>query len=112
MCWKRLSRDVMASAALLTHLVSGVPAAHAQIVYDGTVGPGGALAGPDFVIPQVDGTVIGTNLFHSFSQFNINTGQSATFTGAAGIGNILSRVTGGNVAAACSCWACSTSRAR
>jgi filamentous hemagglutinin family protein len=67
----------------------------AQIVRDGTMGPAGALTGPDFTIPHTDGTLTGNNLFHSFSQFNINTSESATFTGPANVNNVLSRVTGG-----------------
>jgi filamentous hemagglutinin family protein len=35
------------------------------------------------------------NLFHSFSQFNVQTGESATFTGPGSIASISSRVTGG-----------------
>jgi filamentous hemagglutinin family protein len=37
----------------------------------------------------------GPNLFHSFDRFSIGTGDTVTFTGPAGIANILSRVTGG-----------------
>jgi filamentous hemagglutinin family protein len=37
------------------------------------------------------------NLFHSFSQFNIEAGQGAYFANPEGIANIFSRVTGGNV---------------
>ncbi len=36
------------------------------------------------------------NLFHSFSEFNINDGQAAYFVNPAGVENILTRVTGGN----------------
>jgi filamentous hemagglutinin family protein len=38
----------------------------------------------------------GNNLFHSFSEFNVNTGQTATFTGPNSIANIINRVTGQN----------------
>jgi filamentous hemagglutinin family protein len=42
------------------------------------------------------GQIRGSNLFHSFGQFNLFRGESATFTGPNTITNILSRVTGGN----------------
>jgi len=42
------------------------------------------------------GTAVGSNLFHSFSEFNLEAGGGAYFTNPAGIENILSRVTGNN----------------
>lgn len=42
------------------------------------------------------GKQIGGNLFQSFSQFNLNSTQSATFSGPINVHNILSRVTSGN----------------
>ena len=68
--------------------------ASAQITLDGTMGPAGALIGPNYFIDQTVGTLSGTNLFHSLGDFNINTGESATFTGAASIDNVISRVSG------------------
>ncbi len=68
---------------------------HAQIVTDGTLGPAMTLSGPNMVIPQDLGTLAGQNLFHSFRTFGIPMGESATFTGADGIANVISRVTGG-----------------
>ncbi|GGA34189.1 hypothetical protein CYANOKiyG1_51470 [Okeania sp. KiyG1] len=38
----------------------------------------------------------GTNLFHSFDQFNLNSGQTANFLTTPDTRNILGRVTGGN----------------
>jgi filamentous hemagglutinin family protein len=76
-------------------LLCGSAAWAGQVVRDGTVGPGGALPGPAFVIPDTDGQTRGGNLFHSFSQFSLSEGESATFTGAESIQNVIARVTGG-----------------
>jgi filamentous hemagglutinin family protein len=66
----------------------------AEVTLDGTLGPAVSLTGPNFVIPNTVGQTVGTNLFHSFGLFNINTGESATFTGPSSIENVLGRVTG------------------
>ncbi len=42
------------------------------------------------------GKTVGNNLFHSFSQFDVAQGETATFSGPKNIQNILTRVTGGN----------------
>lgn len=68
----------------------------AQIVLDGTLGPAGPLAGPDYVIGAELGQRFGGQLFHSFRDFSLNSGESATFTGPNGIGSVIARVTGGN----------------
>lgn len=77
----------------------------AEVVTDGTLGGSKGPVGPG-TIPGVGNTTYhitdalgkqaGQNLFHSFSSFNVGTGESATFTGPGGIQNIVSRVTGGN----------------
>lgn len=68
----------------------------AQIVTDGSVGAARQLNGPDFMIPDSLGSQRGSNLFHSFSQFGIGSGESATFTSsyAGETQNIISRITG------------------
>jgi len=86
---------------LFTVLLLGATApATAQIAGDGT------LPVPTRVTPTssvdfniTDGTQMGGNLFHSFSQFSVPTLGSAVFntTQYNGIRNILSRVTGGSV---------------
>lgn len=70
--------------------------ADAQIATDGTLGSAGALAGPNFAITADLGRQLGANLFHSFSTFNLASGQSATFSGPGNVANIISRVTGGS----------------
>ena len=66
----------------------------AQIVLDGTLGRAGALSGPAYQITADLGRQVGPNLFHSFGQFNLVQGESATFSGPNSVQNILARVTG------------------
>ena len=54
---------------------------------------GGTLTG-DMIISQDMGLTQGTNLLHTFLTFNVNAGESATFTGSNDISNIIARVTG------------------
>ncbi len=65
---------------------------------DGTLGNAGQLSlpGPDYDISAEYGQQAGSNLFHSFQQFNIHKDESATFTGPDSVQNIISRVTGGS----------------
>lgn len=67
----------------------------AEVTLDGTMGTSGALAGPQYQIPAAVGQQQGSNLFHSFSTFNINAEELARFSGPADVQNIISRVTGG-----------------
>jgi len=68
----------------------------AEITLDGTLGQSGALTGPDYLIEANLGQKHGSNLFHSFQYFNLQSHESATFTGPNNINNVISRVTGGN----------------
>lgn len=70
---------------------------HAQITLDGTVGPKGNLQGSNYTIGADVGRQVDSNLFHSFGEFNVHTGESATFTGPNTIQNVIGRVTGGQV---------------
>ncbi len=71
------------------------PAALGQIVRDGTGGPAVRLHGPDYLIPASSGTTVGSNLFHSFSVFNLAGGETARFTGPWSVSNVFARITGG-----------------
>ncbi|MFZ6873503.1 filamentous hemagglutinin N-terminal domain-containing protein [Undibacterium sp. Di27W] len=62
---------------------------------DGTVGAVQNLSG-NFVIPQSLGTTKGGNLFHSFKNFSIESGESANFTTTTALQNVIARVTGGS----------------
>ncbi|MCP4702754.1 MAG: filamentous hemagglutinin N-terminal domain-containing protein, partial [Gammaproteobacteria bacterium] len=70
--------------------------AYAEVITDGTLGKEArALAGPDYAIKADLGVRHGGNLFHSFRDFNLHSGESAVFSGPASINNVLARVTGG-----------------
>lgn len=68
---------------------------YSEVTLDGSMGTAGALPGPDFQITEALGQRAGSNLFHSFGQFNLNNTESATFSGSPDIQNVISRVTGG-----------------
>ena len=77
-------------------LLSVLPAlSQGQIILDGSLGPRGTLAAPSYRIGADLGQSHGGNLYHSFGQFNVQTGESASFTGPNTIANIVSRVTAG-----------------
>ena len=73
-----------------------LPNANADVTFDGTLGPGGTLDGSMMEITADRGQMAGNNLFHSFSEFNVNTGQTANFSGPDNVQNIFGRVTGSN----------------
>ena len=63
-------------------------ASHAEAVFTGT----GAVISGDMVVDASRGVTRGTNLFHSFSVFNVLAGESAVFSGPGGIRNVISNV--------------------
>jgi filamentous hemagglutinin family protein len=79
-----------------------INAASAQVIPDGTLGAESSTVTPDIIkgIPsdRIDGGATrGTNLFHSFGEFNVGVGSGAYFSNPSGIENIISRVTGSNL---------------
>jgi filamentous hemagglutinin family protein len=74
----------------------------AQIIPDATLGnenstvtPGAMVRGGEADL--IDGGAIrGSNLFHSFQEFNVGEGQRVYFANPDGINSILSRITGSN----------------
>lgn len=90
------ARRSVAGGLWLLLVAAGLETSPAQIVLDGKFGTSGALTGPNFSITPGMGAARGNNLFHSFAQFDLKTGDIAAFTGPANIQNILTRVTGGN----------------
>jgi filamentous hemagglutinin family protein len=67
------------------------------VVLDGSFGASGALPGPNYIITAAMGRQLGSNLFQSFSEFNLTSSESATFTGPSNVQNIIARVTGGDL---------------
>jgi filamentous hemagglutinin family protein len=80
----------------LSLLVTTIPVFAEGIATDGSVGALQNLTGTAIAIPQELGKTVGNNLFHSFSDFNINTGQTVTFKGSDSLQNVISRVSGNN----------------
>jgi len=74
-----------------------------RLLYAGT---GGGLAADPSLGTRVSrtgqvhdiagGSRVGDNLFHSFSEFNVETGETANFQGNAALANIIGRVSGAN----------------
>ncbi|MBD2462725.1 filamentous hemagglutinin N-terminal domain-containing protein [Oscillatoria sp. FACHB-1407] len=90
--WQQSMMGVLAVAGVV---ISWGDYALAQVTLDGSLGATTPLTAPDYRIPQAVGRTAGANLFHSFRQFNIGSGQSVVFESDATIRNILARVTGG-----------------
>ena len=67
----------------------------AQVTSDGTVNTQVTQSGN--VAEITGGETRGGNLFHSFQDFSVDTGNEASFNNADDISNIFSRVTGGNI---------------
>jgi filamentous hemagglutinin family protein len=106
-CWSILARLFLFAGGLAIPTVSYAntfphTTTLAQITPDTTLGTEGSVITPnvnikDAAADQVDGGAIrGSNLFHSFREFNIQDGQRVYFSNPAEINNILGRVTGNN----------------
>ena len=76
---------------LVPVLFAAAGATRAEAVFTGS---GDKIEG-NMAVDASRGVTRGTNLFHSFSVFNVLTGESAVFAGPNGIRNVISRVTGG-----------------
>ncbi|MDJ0680361.1 MAG: filamentous hemagglutinin N-terminal domain-containing protein [Xenococcaceae cyanobacterium MO_167.B52] len=75
----------------------------AQLIPDKTLGNDNSIVTPNATIKDLPASLIeggaerGTNLFHSFSEFNIGDLERVYFANPTGIERIFSRVTGNNL---------------
>ena len=69
----------------------------AQLIPDNSLGGENSLVTPEALRDLIEGGARrGDNLFHSFTEFNVNKGQNVFFANPDEVLNILTRVTGGN----------------
>jgi large exoprotein involved in heme utilization and adhesion len=92
-----IATGLLATGIFLPAILLWSRCANAQVTSDGTTNTIVNPSGNNFNI--LNGIDKGNNLFHSFSNFSLPTGSSATFdlTNTPNITTIFSRVTGGNV---------------
>ena len=90
------------SCLVLGGTVLTTDSASAQLIPDATLGNESSVVTPNVDINSLasdridSGATRGTNLFHSFGQFNVGEGRGVYFSNPTGIERILTRVTGGN----------------
>ena len=83
------------SVCTIGYLCSNIDAAIAQVTPDNTLNTRVNQNGN--VAEITGGETRGSNLFHSFQDFSVPTGNTADFINGTDISNIFSRVTGGNI---------------
>lgn len=95
---------------LLLLVLPGVASGLGGVSTDGTLGGNGYLGQPQVIsgvgtdhqvitVPAAAGSLSGTNLFHSFGDFNIGRGQTVVFEDVQKnfVDNVIARVTGGSL---------------
>ncbi len=92
---KALFLPLQLSFCTFGYLYASVSITQAQVTSDGTVN---TVVTPNGNVAEITGgETKGSNLFHSFQEFSVSTGNEAFFNNAHDISNIFSRVTGGNI---------------
>ena len=87
------ARKLLGLLAFFSLLPASVQAQSITAAPDGT---GTTVTSNGNQIDITGGTPSGSNLFHSFSQFGLQSNETANFVSNPNIHNILGRVTGGN----------------
>src|SRR5260370_39641056 len=93
----KVSRALVSACLLAAVVPRGAAAQHVTV--DGRFSPAQTVIGPNYSIGASLGKQVGSNLFHSFGQLGLSTGESAAFSGPAMINNIICRETGGSSSA-------------
>lgn len=93
---KRLNWLVLLSSCLWSFSVC---AARAQIIPDNILGSESSTVNTEDNLTNLiqGGAIRNNNLFHSFSEFNVEDGNAAYFANPNGVANIITRVTGNNI---------------
>nr|MDZ8007672.1 filamentous hemagglutinin N-terminal domain-containing protein [Nostoc sp. DedSLP05] len=89
-------RKLAVGSWLISSAIAPVNCVLAQITPDNTLPNNSSVIREGNTFNIVGGTQAGGNLFHSFGEFSVPTGNSADFNNAVDIQNIISRVTGGS----------------
>ncbi|KAM3099713.1 filamentous hemagglutinin N-terminal domain-containing protein [Phormidesmis sp. 146-12] len=98
-CWQQPLQFLVIGGILA---LSPLSVAQLAPIADDTLGNERSIVSPDQVIRnlpsnQIDGGARrGSNLFHSFRDFNVDNGRGVYFSNPTGVANILTRITGGN----------------
>ena len=93
LCWRASILSALVLSMMFALCYAQVPTA---ITSDGTMSTVITQQGAVFNITGGTRPDQGPNLFHSFGQFDVGTGDTAHFVGQPGIDNIIGRVTGGS----------------